>query len=395
MPGENEQAIWVKILDMTPENAIGSFDRIEEDSDEKSKETELKEKELREIELMENKLKDKELEGKGLWKKEVKEKELRDSDLRKIELKKKGLEEDKLKEKEKEKEAKERETKEKSRSSKEEGKSFIKATLSFVKDSSVQTTESESQNQTEKYFESLAEKIPQSLQNLEEQPQMRRDVSIEPHILHFEPNFLSVESRSIGTDYSERTFPNLESRGVQSAEVFSFRPFGTNSTATSNLGKTTSGYSCSSQKTWISPGRFARRFEKEEDCFCCGSEETPRSGKSFRSFEDNRKVKNDKENKKVPSSPISDIARPEFVKVLLEIGEYTRSLGRQLAKMNESLKTSRESGVASGSDERNALIIPGRSPRKEDRKLGCEGEKEDPNPKTGNKIFPFTLFATK
>ncbi|XP_033216030.1 centrosomal protein of 135 kDa isoform X2 [Belonocnema kinseyi] len=370
IPGENQQAIRVQIVDMTPENVIGSFNRIEEDSEEKSKEAELKEKQLRE-----NTFKDKEL-----WKKKFKEKDLRDNELRKIELNKKELEEEKLKEKAIS--AKELGTKEKLRSSKEEERSFAKATLLFVKDSSVQTTESESQNQTEKYFESLAERILQSLQNLEEQPQIRRDMSTEPHILNFEPNFLSVESRSIGTDYWERTFPYLESRGVQSAEIFSFRPFGTNSTATSHLCRTTSGYSSSSQKTWNSPGRFARRLEKEEHCFCCGSEGTSGSGQSFRNFEDNRKVKNDKEKKKVPSSPISDVARPEFVKVLLEIGKYTCSLERQLAKMNESLKTSREIGVASRSDERNALIIPDRSRSKEDRKLVSEGEKEDSNART-------------
>ena len=407
IPGENQQDIRVQIVDMTAENAISSFDKIEEENEKKSKE-----KELKDNELDKNKLKE-----KNQKERDTKEKESRDvrkeqksstrdtnsfpkdssvqtteaeshiqtencceSLVEKIFKTLQKLEEHpgKLKEKRKnELDMKEKE----SRCEKEMQKNFTKTRISFPKNSSVQTAGAESQIQTERCC-SLAEKILKTLQSLEDPPQMRQDISIEPD---FAAGFLSVETRSVGTDTWDRTFPNLESRGVQSEEIFRLRPCRTNSAATSNLDRTTSGYSSSSQKTWITHEQFVRRLTKEEDCCCCGTEGPSRSRKHLRNSEDDRNVNNNKEKKKVPVKEKSDNC-PSIVQVLIEIGEYTRSLERELSKMNKSIKTNRENGVASGINDRNTSRSPERSPGKEVSKLCSEGKKEDSKGNKGEKL---------
>ena len=376
IPKENEPEISIQIIDMTPESEF--------------KKEDLKQKDVKEKESIPKELKDDELIGKELRDDELENNEMKNSKVREQKLDKSGQQSKELRTQEvKEKEAR-------VTFSIEEQKRPSNVIPPLLQDSSVQTIESE------KCCESLAEKMFEMLQTLEDQSRIRREVASGSDFPIFEPDFLTMESQDVQTDYLDRTFPNLEPKGVQSNEASRNLPVTNNSTDTVNLDRTTSGYSSSSHKTWISPERLLQPLEEERNCFCCGSDRSSKTGKSSSSFEKSGKMLKEKNNierkKKKDNSPDLSITGPEFVQMLLEIGEYTRNLERQLAKMNKSMKNCNKSSVTRRRNdleeepnnyERNTLFA-NRTSEEEFRNFGSNEQKRETNTsREGEKIFFF------
>ncbi|XP_043473688.1 uncharacterized protein LOC122505885 [Leptopilina heterotoma] len=198
-----------------------------------------------------------------------------------------------------------------------------------LKDTSIQT---ESKN----CCENLREEIFNVLENLKEQSNVRQTVNSPPT-----RGFLS-NTQTFGTGIHNPIDPNLES-------TFENRPFNANSPKVDDTKKNTYAYSNDSS------GNFLHRLEEKKDCLCCGTEltlltnEATKNSKNSQKLEKQKEKQKEKEEKNVRKEfvennnsddpQIVDASRPEFVDVLIEIGQCTRSLERQLAQMNEAMRS--------------------------------------------------------
>lgn len=199
----------------------------------------------------------------------------------------------------------------------------------FLKDSSIQTN-GESKN----CCDNLREEIFNMFENLKEQSRVRQASNS-----FLSRDFLS-KAPSFAADAYDRTFPNSDS------STFGNWPLDINSPRAGTSGRSTSRYGSFSPK--IPSKNFAQQLEERRDCLCCGSDSTFQSNENSTKLNKTKKLDQIEEQEeageqfaeqeKFIETEIADPTKPEFVKVLIEIGKYTRSLERQLAQMNETMR---------------------------------------------------------
>lgn len=210
---------------------------------------------------------------------------------------------------------------------------LLKLSHTNLKDTSIQTD-----TESKKCCENLREEIFNILENFKEQSHVRQTVNSPAS-----RGFLS-NTQMFGTGMHNPTYPNLES------STFGNRPFNAHSPKVDNSKKTT--YSNDTPLSYPSSGNFVHRLEEKKDCLCCGTEltllsnETTKSSKDSQNLDKQEEKEEEKnvrkqfvENNNSDDPQIVDASRPEFVDVLIEIGQYTRSLERQLAQMNEAMRS--------------------------------------------------------